>query len=207
MKLAASRELYAYWTLLRGPRSAPERSQIDPGAIRGVLSDTFILEFDPPNRYPIRIAGTRTNALFLRELRGGGFLDLWRDSDKREIVAMLAEVADEAVGVVAGVSTSPAGLRPLELELLLLPLRHHGDTHSRILGACSPAFLPSWIGLTPTAPMSLFSLRVLEGVESANGMRSPAAADGLAMAAPFGRAPNVDRRGHFFIFSNAPQQR
>src|SRR5208283_5828282 len=66
VKLAASRELHSYWNLLRGARSAPERSQIDPGAIRGVLADTFILEGNAQKRYPIRIAGARTNALFLR---------------------------------------------------------------------------------------------------------------------------------------------
>jgi hypothetical protein len=193
--------------LLRGARSAPERSQIDPGAIRGLLADTFIIEVDAQNRYPIRIAGTRTNALFLRELRGGAFLDLWQKPDQREIAAVLAVVTDEAVAVVAGVSAGPAGLRPLELELLLLPLRHHGNTHSRILGACSPAFLPSWIGLAPAAPMSLFSLRVLERAESANRNRSAPASDGRARTVGFSRTPHVDRRGHLFIFTSTPQQR
>ncbi len=207
VKLAASRELHSYWNLLRGARSAPERSQIDPGAIRGVLADTFILEVDARNRYPIRIVGARTNALFLRELRGGAFLDLWQEPDQREIVSMLAVVAGEAVAVVAGASASPEGLRPLELELLLLPLRHHGDTHSRVLGACSPAFLPSWIGLAAAAPMRLLSLRVLERAESANRKRSFPAPDERAKAAGFSRAPDVDRRGHLFIFTSTPQQR
>jgi len=115
VKLAASRELHSYWNLLRGARSAPERSQIDPGAIRGVLADTFILEGNAQKRYPIRIAGARTNALFLRELRGGAFLDLWQEPDQREIAAMLGVVAGEAVAMVAGASASPRDLRPLEL--------------------------------------------------------------------------------------------
>jgi len=207
VKLAASRELHSYWNLLRGARSAPERSQIDPGAIRGVLADTFILEGDARRRYPIRVVGARTNALFLRELRGGAFLDLWQEADQLEIAAMLGVVADEAVAMVAGVSASPRGLRPLELELLLLPLRHHGDTHSRVLGACSPAFLPSWIGLAAAAPMRLFSLRVLERAESAERRRSSPAPDQYGKAVGFSRAPDVDRRGHLFIYSTAPQQR
>lgn len=207
VKLAASRELHSYWNLLRGARSAPERSQIDPGAIRGVLADTFILEGDARNRYPIRISGARTNALFLRELRGGAFLDLWQEPDQREIAAMLAVVAGEAVAVVAGVSASPEGLRPLELELLLLPLRHRGDTHSRVLGACSPAFLPSWIGLAAAAPMRLLSLRVLERAESADRKRSSPPPDERAKAVSFSRAADIDRRGHLFIFTSTPQQR
>ena len=204
MKLAASQELYAYWNLLRGARSAPERSQIDPGAIRGVLADTFILEVDARRRYPLRISGARTNALFLRELRGAAFLDLWQEPDQREIAAVLSVVAGEAVAVVAGVSAAPEGLRALELELLLLPLRHHGDTHARVLGACSPAFLPSWIGLVAAAPMRLFSLRVLERAESAGGERS-APPGGRVDPAGFSRARDVNRRGNLFIVNSAPR--
>jgi hypothetical protein len=205
VKLAATQELHSYWNLLRGARSAPERAQIDPGAIRGVLADTFILEVDALGRYPLRIAGARTNALFLRELRGASFLDLWQEPDQSEMAAMLSVVAGEAVAVVAGALAGPEGLRPLELELLLLPLRHRGDTHSRVLGACSPTFLPSWIGLTAAAPMRLLSLRVLESAESVNGARASSRPSERIDDAGFSRAPEVDRRGHLFIFTNAPR--
>lgn len=210
MKLAATRELLAYWNLLRGARSAPERAQIDPGAIRGVLADTFILECDARRRYPLRVVGARTNALFLRELRGAAFLDLWRETDRREVAAMLGVVVGEAVPVVAGASASPDGLRPVELEVLLLPLRHHGDTHSRILGACLPGALPSWIGLAAAAPMALLSMRVIERAEAAERQRPAPANDGAeasATEANFSRAPQVDRRGHLFVFTGAPQRR
>ena len=207
VKLAASRELHSYWNLLRGGRSAPERSEIDPGAIRGVLADTFILEVDCFKRYPIRIAGTRTNSLFVRELKGGAFLDLWQTPDQREIAAMLGSVASEAAAMLAGVSANPQGLQPLDLELLLLPLRHHGNTQARILGAFSPASLPSWIGLLPAAPMTLLSLRVLGRAESVFGKRSSPARDEQASAVDFGRAPHIDRRGHLFVFTSAAQHR
>jgi hypothetical protein len=207
VKLAASRELHSYWNLLRGERSAPERSEIDPGAIRGVLADTFILEIDISRRYPIRIAGTRTNALFLRELKGGAFIDLWQGQDQREIGVMLACVAGESVGVLAGVSACPPGLQPLELEMLLLPLRHHGNTHSRVLGACLPAALPSWIGLLPAAPMSLLSFRVLGRAESARGTRSSPAPHEAAGAVEFARTRPVDRRRHLFVIKSASQRR
>ena len=207
VKLAASQELHAYWNLLRGARSAPERSEIDPGAIRGMLADVFILEVNAANRYPIRIAGTRTNALFLRELRGAAFLDLWQTADQTEMAAVLAGVAGEAVAMLAGVSARPKGLQPLELELLLLPLRHRGATHSRILGACSPARLPSWIGLLPTAPMRLLSLRVLGRAESTTSKRVSPIAEELMEASDFSRAANIDRRGHLFVYTGAPQRR
>jgi len=59
MKHAASRELYAYWEERRGQRPAPERADIEPGAIRAALSDTFILELDAGDGHSFRLAGTR----------------------------------------------------------------------------------------------------------------------------------------------------
>jgi hypothetical protein len=203
VRLAASRELHSYWNLLRGGRSAPERSEIDPSAIRGVLADTFILEVDSFRRYPFRIAGTRTNSLFGRELKGEAFLDLWQESEQREIAAIVASVADEAIAVLAGAATCPQGPQRLDFELLLLPLRHHGDPQARILGAILPASMPSWVGLLPATPMKLSSLRVLGRAESPLAMRSSQALDKHAEPADFGRMPLVDRRGHLFVFSDA----
>lgn len=207
VKLAASRELHAYWNLLRGQRRAPERSEIDPSAIRGVLADTFILEIDPANRYPLRVAGTRTNALFLRELKGAAFLDLWQGSDQAEIASLLAGVADEATSVLAGAAAGPRGLRPLELEILLLPLRHHGNTHSRVLGACALTSLPSWIGLLPSAPIILLSFRMLGRVDTHPPSRVWTEADEASSGGDFGKTPHIDRRGHLFIFNGARQSR
>jgi hypothetical protein len=207
VRLAASRELHSYWNLLRGERTAPERSEIDPGAIRGILADTFVLEVDRLNRYPMRIAGTRTSSLLGRELKGSAFLDLWRSADGREIAAMLASVSDEAVAMLAGVSADPKGWKPLDFELLLLPLRHHGDTQARILGALSPASAPSWIGLQPAGPLTLLSLRVLARTESAPKRRISPNGEQPAEVVHFGQTRQADRRGHLFVFTNTAQQR
>ena len=77
MKHAASQELYAYWEERRGQRPAPERAEIEPGAIRQVLSDAFILALDDRAGHPFRLAGTRVCALFGRELKGERFIGLW----------------------------------------------------------------------------------------------------------------------------------
>jgi len=207
VKLAASQELHAYWTLLRGERSAPERSEIDPGAIRGVLADTFILEVDGPGRYPIRISGTRTNTLFARELKGSSFVDLWQAPDQREIATMLASVAEEASAMVVGVSTDSKRAQPLDLELLLLPLRHRGKTHARVLGALSPVSLPSWFGLLPAGAMSLLSLRVLGRADCAARTDASSALDEQSCANEFGRPPPLERHGHLFVHQGAPPRR
>src|ERR1700741_1751355 len=77
---------------LRGTRSAPERGDLDPGAIRGVLADTFVLDFDASRGFPFRIAGSRANALFLKELRGLSFLALWRDADREELGSIIHSI-------------------------------------------------------------------------------------------------------------------
>ena len=196
VKLAATMELYAYWNRLRGARSAPERGDLDPGAIRGVLADTFILDFDVSRGFPFRIAGSRANALFLKELRGLSFLDLWRDADREEIDSILHCVADETQPFLIGAEARAAGLKPVDIEIILLPLRHCGLTHSRVLGGLAVHAAPGWIGLAAAGPVALTSLRALE---SSTGQRP--APEGAAQADFSLR--NIPRRyKHLFVYSS-----
>jgi hypothetical protein len=195
VKLAATMELYAYWNKLRGARSAPERNDVDPGAIRGVLADTFVLDFDDPRGFPLRIAGSRANALFLKELRGFSFLELWREADRKEIGSILHCVADEARPFLIGAEAGPPGLGSVEIEAILLPLRHHGLTHSRILGSFAVNPAPYWIGLIGVGPIRLTSLRTLD-----SSRRSGSAHDG-AIPAGFSVRPAPKRHKHLLVYS------
>src|SRR5215831_504248 len=94
MKRAASRELYAYWQEKRGNRPAPERTDIEPGTIRGVLADAFILALDRSAGHPIRLAGTRMCALFGREIKGEPFLDLWAPTNRPTMEGLLSILSD-----------------------------------------------------------------------------------------------------------------
>jgi hypothetical protein len=162
VKLAATIELYAYWNRLRGARSAPERNDVDPGAIRGVLADTFVLDFDARRGFPFRIAGSRTNALFLKELRGFSFLDLWRSADREELDSILHCVADEAQAFLIGAEARPPNLDAADVEIVLMPLRHHGLTHARVLGGLAVHAAPAWMGLSRAGTIALTSLRALD---------------------------------------------
>ena len=162
MRHPACRELFDYWRLLCAGRAAPERDAIDPAAIRGILADVFILEVDAPRAFPFRLSGARLNALLMREQRGASFLDLWRDSDAAAMAAVLEGMLADRRPVAAGVTTAPPDHARLDLELLLLPLRHRGKTHARVLGCLAPARVPGWFGLLPAQPLALASLRVLD---------------------------------------------
>ena len=165
MKHPGTRTLFAYWNGLRGERAAPERSEIDPAAIRDVLADTFMLDVDLERRFPFRLAGTRVNGLFDAEQKGQSFLDLWRDEERRNMAAVLVTVADGACPVVAGGTANAGGREDCAIELLLLPLRHHGRTHSRILGLVKLTTKPVWLGLLPVGPISLRALRIIDADE------------------------------------------
>ncbi|HEY3624335.1 MAG TPA: PAS domain-containing protein [Roseiarcus sp.] len=195
MKLAVTMELYAYWRRLRGARSAPERNDVDPGAIRGVLADTFVLDFEGRRGFPFRIAGSRANAFFLKELRGLSFLELWRDADRAELASILHCVADEAQAFLIGAEAAPPGLDAVDIEVILLPLRHHGLTHSRVLGGFAPHATPAWTGLIGAGPIALTSLRALD-----SSTREALTPEGAAPVG-FSLRDTPRRYKHLFVYS------
>jgi hypothetical protein len=160
MKHRSSRELFAYWDVQRGSRTAPEHGEIDPGAIRRILADTFVLAADDYAGHPFRIAGTRLCAAFGRELRNESFIRLWRPQDRAFVSDLLAVVVHETIGFVAcGSAGGPDG--EIELELLALPLRHRGRPDARILGALAPIEVPYWFGISALGPLALGPHRFL----------------------------------------------
>jgi hypothetical protein len=166
MKLAASQALYAHWSSLCRGRRAPERSDIDPAAIRHVLAQTFLLDVDPDERegrdLPIRLSGTRLDALFGRDLKGSSFGRLWGETHRRPIREIVTDVLDESLPAVIGGSAGPDGAQPLRFEMLLLPLRHLGRTHARMLGSLAFASTPTWLGLRPVCDLNVTSWRMLD---------------------------------------------
>ncbi|MFV0280142.1 MAG: PAS domain-containing protein [Rhodoblastus sp.] len=172
MRQQASRELYTYWNALRGHRAAPARADIDPTAIRSILSNTFMIEADGEASFPLRLSGARINALWARDLKGRSFLDLWGE-DRASIAAVLLTVMDGACPVVAGAQTCLAGHAPIDMELILLPLRHQGRTLARVLGSLAAADTPDWVGLIPIERLELRSLRIISGARP--GMELPLA--------------------------------
>jgi hypothetical protein len=155
MKHAASRELYAYWDERRGTRPAPERAEIEPGAIRQTLSDAFILALDTGSGHPFRLAGTRVCALFGRELKGESFIGLWAAASQPAVSGLLSILDQEHVGTVAGVTTQNGKGEPLELELLLLPLGAARPSLARTIGVLAPLKIPPWLGSSPLGALTL----------------------------------------------------
>ncbi len=199
MRQAATQELFSYWDQLRGARLSPERDEIDPAAIRHILADTMILEVDEDKSFPVRISGTRLNALFLAEQKGVSFVSLFSPEEQKAVSAMILSVADAARPIVAGLTAAPEDGDPANLELLLLPLRHHGKTHARILGALAPTAIPSWLGLRRALCLRVVAMRYID--EGLPGPLSPLLLNSGDAAAPaeLARRAKVRRRSFFVI--------
>lgn len=171
MKNATTRALYAYWDRLRAGRAAPDRSDLDPGAIRTLLGDVFLLEMDGQARTSVRLAGTRICTLLGHEWKGHPFDGPFPAGDRREIQSLLDGVCAAAIPVVAGVVGETPDGRQLDLEMLILPLRHRGKTHARLLGSLSCEAWPYWAGQTPLSRLRLVSVRHLTADDRAAGIQ------------------------------------
>jgi hypothetical protein len=155
--------MFDYWNERRGSRAAPERGDLEPGAIRQILADSFVIAIDAAAGHPLRLAGTRMCALFGREIKGMPFQDLFLPADQRDISDLIGIVSAEATPVIAGITARPdADVAPADLEMLLLPLYQRGRRDLRMLGLMAPVAIPYWLGVNAVDALSLSSWRHLQ---------------------------------------------
>src|SRR5260370_39071553 len=121
MKHPSTREFFAYWDEKRGGARAPDRSEIEPGAVRELLGDIFVLAYDVASGYPFRVAGTRVCALLGCDLKDRSFSALFTSDTRREIEDIIAVVSEELLAAVAGITATAQDGSQAHLELLLVP--------------------------------------------------------------------------------------
>jgi hypothetical protein len=138
MKHPASREFFAYWDARRGDARAPDRSDIEPGAVRELLGDIFVLSCNAEAGYPFRVAGTRVCALFGRDVKDTSFASLFSAQARGEIEEITAVVANEMLPAVAGVSADTPRGATVHLELLLLPFHNRAHMPISLTGLLAP---------------------------------------------------------------------
>lgn len=161
MQMPSTKTLYSYWNTIRGSRSAPDRRDIDPTRIREALANTFILELDDSDKFSFRLAGSHLCTSYCRELKGRSFSALWHDRDGDAMETLLRAVTeDHAVALVTFQGTTALQTR-VSFETILMPLRHNGSTHTRILGAMSALEEPYWLGVQPVIEQRITGLRLI----------------------------------------------
>jgi hypothetical protein len=184
MKHPSSREFFAYWDGKRGPARAPDRSEIEPGAVRELLGDIFVLSYDPAAGYPFRVAGTRVCALLGCDQKGSSFSALFKPESRREIEDIIGIVAEEMLAAVAGITATAEDGSRVHLELLLLPFNNRAHAPLSLTGLLAPFGGPgavrdfeltSWryIGHPPQrfGPRVLRKLKVARGFMVYEGLR------------------------------------
>ena len=185
MKHPSSREFFAYWDQKRDGARAPDRSEIEPGAVRELLGDIFVLSYDNEAGYPFRVAGTRLSALLGRDLKDQSFSALFAPEGRREIDDIIAVVAEEMLAAVAGITATSQDGSPAHLELLLLPFNARAHTPLSLTGLLAPFEsehsqlkdfkLTSWryLGHQPEkfVPRALRKLAVARGFMVYEGLR------------------------------------
>lgn len=161
MKHPSCREIYDYWTRIKGTEPAPRRGDVEPAILRAVLRDTFILEVAEGDIYRYRLAGTRICSAYCRELKGRNFLDEFGDADRGRLAPMLASTTTRAMPILTQLTGWTARGFRLEFEMVLLPLRHSGLRYDRILGAMAPMEQPYWLGTLPVVGQEITGLRFI----------------------------------------------
>src|SRR5579864_215082 len=77
MKHPSNQQFFAYWDAKRAGARAPDRSEIEPEAVRELLGDIFVLSYESSAGYPFRVAGTRLCALLGCDLKDRSFSGLF----------------------------------------------------------------------------------------------------------------------------------
>jgi hypothetical protein len=185
MKHPASREFFAYWDLKRGDARAPDRSDIEPNAVRELLGDIFVLSCEAGASYPFRVAGTRVCALFGRDVKDSSFPALFSAESRREIEEIIGAVTDEMLPVIAGLTATSAHGALTHLELLLLPFNSRAHAPISLTGLLAPfetnggvlseLTMTSWRYIHPPqqslVPRALRKLKIARGFMVYEGLR------------------------------------
>lgn len=161
MRQQHTRDLFLYWNRLRGAEKAPHRNRIEPGDIRTILPNTFILQRLDDGTIEFRLAGTALCQQFGTELRGQAFQSLFHPRDRRMLLRLTDQaLIGEAITVLAMDGYS-AGGQSVSYELLLLPLAPEPNG-ARALGSAVPGERAYWFGADPIVEWKMRSVRIID---------------------------------------------
>jgi len=152
MKHPSNREFFAYWDDKRGGTRAPDRSEIEPAAVRELLGDIFVLSYDAAAGYPFRVAGTRVCALLGCDLKDRSFSALFAPGGRREIEQIIAVVAEEMQAAVAGITAINLRMVKQLGDLYGVPFQR--DRSRAIIVGLIGGAVPTGLGVTTASTLA-----------------------------------------------------
>jgi hypothetical protein len=134
MKHKNSHLLVGYWDRLRKGREVPDQGDIDPRAIKRLLSYVFILDCENPARPLYRLAGTALCERFGFELKGTSFLAHWESQSGLSLAPLLRQAlkARQPLCLSSIAATADNGM--VELETILAPVSFNKGVPTRFFG-------------------------------------------------------------------------
>lgn len=149
-------QVEAYWDALRNGRICPTRKEVDPRGIAGALHEAFILEKIAPGLARIRLAGQHLNDVMDMEVRGMPISVFFQTDARKELHHALEAVFDTPAQVTLSLASDPGAFRkPINAQMVLLPLRDEDGQITRVLGALQ-------VDGTPKHGVQRFSIQSVE---------------------------------------------
>jgi len=134
MKHRNSHLLIGYWSRLRRGRDIPDQADIDPRAIKRMLSQVFILDARDPMQPLYRLAGTTLCDRFGVELRGTNFFGHWEAPARATLALLLKQALAARLPVCLSAMGTSTQCELVEMETVLAPLTAGPGAPQRFLG-------------------------------------------------------------------------
>ncbi|NDW52204.1 PAS domain-containing protein [Aliiroseovarius sp. PrR006] len=129
-------QVKAYWHGLRNGRLCPTRQEVDPRGMAGALHEAFILEKIAPGLARIRLAGQHLNDVLNMEVRGMPISVFFEADARNELHRALEALFDMPAQITLYLAAAGGAFRkPVEAQMVMLPLRDEDGQVTRVLGA------------------------------------------------------------------------
>ncbi len=173
MKHRNSHLLVGYWSRLRRGRDVPDQCDIDPRAIKRMLSFVFILDAADPGQPYYRLAGTSLCERYGFELKGTGFLAHWEAGSRASLTLLLRQsLALKQPVAISSYGATPDGAL-VELETVLAPIAFCGAVPARFIGMAQVLSDPSPLSGCPIAFQRLLGSKFVRENEPLSAFVSP----------------------------------
>ena len=194
MKHRNSHLLVGYWSRLRQGRAVPDQTDIDPRAIKRMLSYVFILDASDIARPVYRLAGTSLCECFGTELKAINFLSHWESQSRVALSSLLARSLKTCQPLCLSSVAATAERGMVECETVLAPLSFGSEKPIRFIGMMQMLNDMSTLAGRPIAFERLVGSRLVNEDEPA--LESPARDDNRSQdAMPYLRlVVNRDRK-------------
>ncbi|MDE3114273.1 MAG: PAS domain-containing protein [Pseudomonadota bacterium] len=134
MKHRNSHLLVGYWSRLRQGRDVPDQTEIDPRAIKRMLSYVFILDAADTARPVYRLAGTSVCERYGAELRGTNFFTHWEAQSRGALSLLLKQALATRQPVCISSVAATADCAMVEIETVLAPVSYGEGVPTRFIG-------------------------------------------------------------------------